>query len=242
MLRTYFGLVGAGLVSSKNLTDWTSHGDFLEGNPFPLGDASACPNFVPIGNKHLFLSFSHTFGGQYLLGDYNSKSHKFKPYAHDRFNHGKVSPGGVHAPSAAADGKGGVINILNINDGRHSDDWDQIMSLPQQLTLRPDSQLRIEPVDAVASLRAEHQHIGETVLPANKEIVLDSIQGNTLELEVEIDPRLSRWVQLNVLRSPNAEEQTSITFYNFDRKLSIWYDTKAVICLDGTRSSTLPDV
>lgn len=239
---TYFGLVGAGLVSSKNLTDWTSHGDFLEGNPFPLGDASACPNFVPIGNKHLFLSFSHTFGGQYLLGDYNSKSHKFKPYAHDRFNHGKVSPGGVHAPSAAADGKGGVINILNINDGRHSDDWDQMMSLPQHLTLRPDSQLRIEPVDAVASLRAEHQHIGETVLPANKEIVLDSIQGNTLELEVEIDPRLSRWVQLNVLRSPNAEEQTSITFYNFDRKLSIWYDTKAVICLDGTRSSTLPDV
>lgn len=240
---TYFGLVGAnGLVSSKNLVDWTAQGGFLEENPFPLGDAGACPNFVPIGNKHLLLSFSHTTGGQYLLGDYNQQRHRFKPYAMGRFNHGTVSPGGVHAPSAAADGKGGVINILNINDGRHSDDWDQIMSLPQHLTLRPDSQLRIEPVDAVASLRAEHQHIGETVLPANKEIVLDSIQGNTLELEVEIDPRLSRWVQLNVLRSPNAEEQTSITFYNFDRKLSIWYDTKAVICLDGTRSSTLPDV
>ena len=239
---TYFGLVGAGLVSSKNLIDWTARGGFLEGNPFPLGDASACPNFVPIGNKHLFLSFSHTYGGQYLLGDYNAQSHKFKPYAHGRFNHGTVSPGGVHAPSAAADGKGGVINILNINDGRHSDDWDQIMSLAQQLTLRPDSQLRIEPVDAVASLRAEHQHIGETVLPANKDLVLESIKGDTLELEVEIDPQLSRWVQLNVLRSPDAEEQTSITLHNFDRKLSIWYDTKAVICLDGTRSSTLPDV
>ena len=239
---TYFGLVGAGLVSSKNLTDWKSHGGFLEGNPFPLGDASACPNFVPIGKKHLFLSFSHTCGGQYLLGDYNAQSHKFKPYAHGRFNHGTVSPGGVHAPSAAADGQGGVINILNINDGRHSDDWDQIMSLAQHLTLRPDSQLRIEPVVAVASLRSEHQHIGETVLPANKDLVLESIKGDTLELEVEIDPQLARWVQLNVLRSPNAEEQTSITFYNFDRKLSIWYDTKAVICLDGTRSSTLPDV
>lgn len=239
---TYFGLVGASLVSSRNLTDWTSHGGFLEGNPFPLGDASACPNFVPIGNKHLFLSFSHTFGGQYLLGDYNQQSHKFKPCAHGRFNHGFVSPGGVHAPSAAADGKGGVINILNINDGRHSDDWDQIMSLAQRLILRPDSQLRIEPVDAVASQRAEHQHVGETVIPANKEIVLDAIKGDTLELEAEIDPQLARWVQLNVLRSPNAEEQTSITFYNFDRKLSIWYDTKAVLCLDGTRSSTLPDV
>ena len=50
------------------------------------------------------------------------------------------------------------------------------------------------------------------------------------------------WVQLNVLRSPDAEEQTSITFYNFDRKLSIWYDTQAVICLDGSRSSISPEV
>ena len=240
---TYFGLVGADcLVSSKNLVDWIVHGGFLEGNSFPLGDAGACPNFVPIGNKHLLLSFSHTMGGQYLLGDYDKRSHKFKPYAHGRLNHGTVSPGGVHAPSAAADGKGGVVNILNINDGKPSDDWDQIMSLAQRLTLGPDSQLRIEPVDAVASLRGTHQHVGETVLPANKDIVLDAIKGDSLELEAEIDPRMSRSVQLNVLRSPNAEEQTSITFYNFDRKLSIWYDTKGVACLDGSRSSTLPDV
>ena len=238
---TYFGLVGDGLVSSPNLVDWTSHGGFIEGNPFPLGDASACPNFVPIGNKHLFLSFSHTFGGQYLLGDYNQQSHKFKPYAHGRFNHGMVSPGGVHAPSAAADGQGGVINILNINDGESSREWDQIMSLAQQLTLGPDAQLRIAPVEAVKSLRENHQHLGETVLSANQDVVLASIKGNTMELSVEIDPKMSRWVQLNVLRSPNAEEQTSITFYNFDRKLSVWYDTPGVITLDGTRSSTKPD-
>ena len=167
--ETYFGLVGAdGLVSSENLVDWTARGTLLEGNPFPLGDAGACPNFVPIGNKHLLLSFSHTLGGQYLLGDYDPRKHKLKPYAHGRFNHGRVSPGGVHAPSSAADGKGGVININNINDGRHSDDWDQIMSLPQRLSLEMDSQLRIEPVESVASLRTGHRHVGETRLPANR--------------------------------------------------------------------------
>lgn len=240
---TYFGLVGAdGLVSSMNLVDWSVHGGFLDENPFPLGDARACPNFIPIGNKHLLLSFSHTTGGQYLLGDYDQQRHRFKPYAQGRFNHGTVSPGGVHAPSAVADGKGGVININNINDGKPSLEWDQIMSLPQQLNLGPDSQLRIEPVEAIATLRGSHQGLGETILPANREIVLDAIKGNTLELEVDIAPQMSRWVQLNVLRSPNAEEQTSITFYNFDRKLSIWYDTKGVVCLDGLRSSTLPDV
>ena len=240
---TYFGLVSAdGLVSSTNLSRWNVHGRFLEGHSFPLGDAGACPNFLPIGNKHILLSFSHTTGGQYLLGDYEIGSHRFKPYAHGRFNHGTVSPGGVHAPSAAPDGKGGVINILNINDAKPSPDWDQVMSLAQRLTLGSDSQLRIEPVSAVTSLRGSHAHVGEMVLPANKDIVLDTIRGNTMELDVEIDPQLSRWVQLNVLRSPNAEEQTSITFYNFDRKLSIWYDTKSVVCLDGSRSSTSPDV
>src|SRR5205814_5131131 len=100
------------LVSSSNLVNWTVHGGFLEANPFPLGDAAACPGFAPIGKRHLLVSFSHTAGGQYLLGDYNGQSHGFKPYAHGRFNHGTVSPGGVHAPSVAADVAGGVINIL----------------------------------------------------------------------------------------------------------------------------------
>jgi beta-fructofuranosidase len=116
------------------------------------------------------------------------------------------------------------------------------MSLAQWLTLGPDSRLRIEPVPSVASLRGNHQHVGETLLPANQEIVLETVRGNTLELEAEIDPQLSRWVQLNVLRSPDAEEQTSVTFYNYDRKLSFWYHTQGVLCLDGSWSSTLPDV
>jgi beta-fructofuranosidase len=180
-------------------------------------------------------------GGQYLLGDYSPQDRKFKPYTHGRFNHGRVSPGGVHAPSVAADGTGGVINILNINDGENSKEWDQIMSLAQQLSLGPDHQLRITPVEAVKSLRANHQHISEITLPANQDIVLDSIKGHTMELIAEIDPQSSRWVQLNVLRSPGAEEQTSITFYNFDRKLSVWYETPGVISLDGTRSSNHPD-
>jgi len=233
---TYLGLVGRQLWASTDLMNWVAQGEFF------TGVEGSCPNFVPIGDKHIVLCFDHSAGGEYLLGDYDKKNRRFKPYDQGRFNHGFVSPGGVHAPSATADGQGGVINILNINDGKPSDDWDQIMSLPQRLTLGPDKLIRIEPVAAVASLRGRHQHVDETVIPANKEIVLKGIQGNAMELEVEIDPKTARWVQLNVLRSPDAEEQTSITFYNFDRKLSFWYHTPGVVCLDGSRSSNLPDV
>ncbi len=239
---TYFGLVSTNcLVSSKNLIDWTVHGPFVASNPYPIGDAAACPNFCPIGDKHILLSFCHAYGGRYLLGDYDRHNRKFNPYAYGLFNHGSVAPGGVHAPSAASDGKGGVVNILNINDGRYTEHWDQLMSLPQHLTLRPDKLLRIEPMETVASLRRDHQHVGETVLQANQELVLETIKGNAMELKAEIDPKDARWVQLNVLRAPNAEEQTSITFYNYDRPLAFWYYTPGVVCLDGSRSSTLPD-
>jgi len=238
----YYGLVGDGLVTSRDLVDWSGLGSLIEASPFPLGDASACPNFVPIGARHLFLSFSHTFGGQYLLGDYTPATHRFTPTAKGRFNHGRVSPGGVHAPSAAADGRGGVINLLNINDGRHDDAWDQILSLPQRLTLGSDGQLRIASVDAIASLRRAHRTVTGMRLPANREIVLKDIRGDAMELALEIDPMEARTVQLNVLRSAHAEEQTTITFFNIGRKLSIWYDTPAAIALDGTRSSTLSDV
>jgi beta-fructofuranosidase len=240
----YAGWPNWTLWTSKDLVDWKSQGGLLyENTPFTSRfDDGACPNFKSIGDKHILLFFSHNNGGQYFLGDYDKGARKFKPYDHGRFNQGRVAPGGVHAPSAASDGKGGVINILNINDGKQSDDWDQIMSLAQRLTLGDDKALRIEPVAAITALRGEHQHVGETTLPANKEIVLEAIRGNTLELNVEIDPKLSRWVQLNVLRSPDAAEQTSITFYNYDRKLTYWYDTQAEIVLDGSRSSTLDDV
>ena len=237
----YYGLVGRSLWVSDDLVHWEGRGDFLTSAPF-IGpdDDGACPNFEPIGDKHILLFFSHTNGGQYFLGDYADQ--RFKPYAHGRLNHGRVAPGGVHAPSTAPDGNGGVYNILNINDARQSDDWDQIMSVPQHLTLGTDKLLRIEPIDALSSLRGDHRHVGRQVLAANQEVVLDQIEGNTLELAVEIDPQLSRWVQLNVLRSPNAEEQTSITFFNFDRQVTYWYHPAGELVLDGSRSSVLPDV
>jgi beta-fructofuranosidase len=245
---TYYGLLGTRtLATSKDLVNWeTRNSQFVRNSDQFIGtgnaDAGACPNLVPIGNRHILLSFSHTLGGQYLLGDYDREQLAFVPYERGRFNHGRVSPGGVHAPSACSDGKDGVVNILNINDGRHSDDWDQIMSVAQQLNLGSDSKLRMRPVDAVASLRGGHVRLEDTLLPANQELILSKVAGNSLELDLEIDPQRARWVQLNVLRSPNAEEQTSITFYNFDRTISNWYHTPGEICLDATRSSTLSDV
>lgn len=79
--------------------------------------------FMPIllANRKQIYSFifSHTTGSQYLLGDYNKEEHCFYPTFHGRFNFMSFLPGGVHAPSATSDGKGGVIVIHNMHTGKN---------------------------------------------------------------------------------------------------------------------------
>jgi len=105
-------------------------------------------------------------------------------------------------------------------------------------------ELGIEPAGDVESLRADHQRIPGRTLPANKEVVLEKIRGNSMEIITEIDPKGASMVELNVLRSVHAEEKTRITFLPErglrDRRRK--RPLPGVISLDNTRSSILPDV
>ncbi len=64
-----------------------------------------------------------------------------------------------NAPSAAPDGKGGVIVIFNMNPGRPTEGWNQIMTLPRRLTLISKDELGQEPAGEMASLRYDARHI-----------------------------------------------------------------------------------
>jgi beta-fructofuranosidase len=203
------------LFRSKDLTNWEYLHEFVEDDRFTLvGDDGACPYFWPIGeDKYIMNFFSHMSGGQYLLGDYDKKNDKFLVTSGGKFNQGAVSPSGVHAPSATPDGEGGVIVIFNMNPGKPTEGWNQIMTLPRRMTLIEDDVLGQEPAGDFSSLHFDGQNVGKIILPANKEIVLESIKGNAMEISAEIDPKDSKIIELNVLRSPNKEEYTRIVIY-----------------------------
>jgi beta-fructofuranosidase len=201
------------LFFSQDLRRWSYLGPFIEGDAFTMpGEDGAVPYFWPLGDRHILLFASHQRGSQYLIGDYDKVHHRFKVDRHGRFNFGSIDPGGVHAPSAMPDGAGGVNVIYNINGAKPTPGWDHLMSLVRRLTLRPDGELGIEPV-ALETLRGVGTHLEATVLPANEEVVLEGVSGNAVELVVEIDPQGARDVCVKVLRSPNAEEYTAITYY-----------------------------
>ena len=252
------------LFRSKDLRSWEYLHEFSEGDRFSyLGDTRHCPNFVPIGNKHMMSYFGSASGGQFLLGDYDQERDKFVVTSHGRINHGAIHPGGIHAPAIQSDGRGGVIMICNVNAGLVTQGWDHLMTLPRRMTLAGGDQVLIEPVEATDSLRYDGKHLERMTLPANQEIVLEGIRGRAVEIVVEVDlnagrkradfadqalppytykdPAAAPMVELNVLRSPDKQEFTRIAFYpareakgGTDRKEYSW------ITLDNSFSSTLP--
>ena len=226
------------LLRSKNLANWEYLHPFVENDRYSLvGDDGACPYFWPIGEKHILLHFSHMSGGKYLLGDYDKARDKLVVTAGGDFNFGPAAPAGVHAPSAAPDGKRGVIVIFNMNPAKPTEGWNQIMTLPRRLTLIGQDQLAIVPAGDIESLRGQHQHVDAMTLPANEEVVLDSVRGNAMEIVAEIDPKGSPMVEMNVLRSPNREEFTRIALFKHRG-----YRGKSLITIDSSYASLLPDV
>ena len=226
-------------------------------------------------------------GGQYLLGNYDTERHKFRAEDHGVFNFGATFPGGVHAPTAAPTLDGNVVVLFNMNpakptikrdrylkdflgpepeeaSGDDSErtlyDWDQIMTLPRELSLLPDGRLKIEPVCDIEGLRGRHLTSGSLALPANEELVLPDVEGDSLEIALQLEPDQASSFELKVLRSPDGEETTRIIFF---RKRGYIYRTPfendirslrimstaisnkvshdGVLCIDTCQSSVLPD-
>jgi beta-fructofuranosidase len=245
------------LFRSRDLAHWDYLHPFVEGDAYGLvGDDGGCPYFWPIGDpnigeRHILLHFSHMSGAHYLLGDYDTERDKFVVSYGGRFTFGPWYPGGVHAPTATPDGQGGIIALFNINVGKPTEGWNQIMSLPRRLALTGRDTLSMTPAGDVESLRYDPVHVGAQPLPASQEVVLEAVGGKAVEIAAEIDLGSAQAVSLDVLRSPGREEYTRITFYpqrgyvDWDRSdgwARFREERDSLLVVDTTYASELPDV
>lgn len=238
------------IFRSKDLATWEYlGGSIIEGDYWNrVGDDGACPYFWPIGDKHALIHFSHMSGGHWLVGDYDTERQKLCVSNGGDFTFGPVGGGSIHAPSAcpAPDGSGDLICIFNVNPGKPTSPWNQIMSLPRRLSLYDGDCLAQEPAGDIESLRGERASVRPMDLASGVETVLDGIDGDCLELDMELDPQGASFVELNVLRSPGKEEFTRIAFYRNRGMRTTNHRVRphtrdSIICLDTTYSSELPD-
>ena len=237
------------LFRSRDLVKWEYLHNLIDGDSWSkVGDDGACPYFWPVGDKHVLLHSSHMSGGHWLVGDYNTEQQKLCVSNGGDFTFGPVSNGSIHAPSAcpAPDGSGDVICIFNANPGKPTKPWNQIMSLPRRLSLFDGDRLGQEPAGDIESLRGEKAVVASMDLESRKEMILDRVNGDCMELDMELDPMGANFVELNILRSPGKEEFSRIAFYRNMGYRTTNHREKpmvldSIISLDTTYSSELPD-
>jgi len=97
------------------------------------------------------------------------------------------------------------------------------------------------PAGDIESLRQTSVERRDIELPANREVVLDEVRGNAMEIIAVIDPLEARVITLNVLRAADRSEFTAISFHreagkNFANQS--WGNRDSIVTIDPTFSTT----
>ena len=216
-------------------------GDQKEADPLRTGTMWECPDFFPLGGKHVLVVSAH-WGKPlytiYFIGTYAND--KFAPTIVRKLDFGDTH---FYAPRTLLDDKGrrimwGWIREARSEGAQRAAGWCGVMSLPRILSARPDGLLGIEPAPELAVLRGEHYHITEVQLTPMSSPILGDIRGDCLEIIMEFQPDhatdagMAEQFGIEVRCSPDGTEQTRIVYDRLARRLAI----------DRERSSLSSDV
>lgn len=180
------------LFRSKNLKQWDYLGLFLKHDlPGVQADEDiSCPNFFPIGNKHMLLCISHNKGCRYYLGDW--KGERFVPETHARMNWRATD---FFAPESVLTPDGRRVMWAWCNLGKPQT---AIQSLPRELSLPADGILRISPLRELQSLRSHEAREEELTLRSGSPQKLKRIFTDNSEWEVVFKPNGASRVGLTI--------------------------------------------
>jgi beta-fructofuranosidase len=236
---TYYAIFGgtrAALFKAKELNQWKYVGDFLhhtvEG--VDLREDISCPDFFPMGGKHVLVCISHRLGTRYYVGDW--KNEQFYPEYHERMS---WVDNAYFAPETMRLPDGRRLLWAWMFDGRsrltqRASGWSGEMALVRELELGPDNRLRQRPLRELERLRQNERAFGERVIQADADWVLEGLSGDALEVELSVDPGDASEVGLVLARSPGGEEETRVSYHAADHQLRI--DARKSSLREGPRN------
>jgi beta-fructofuranosidase len=207
------------LYESKDLRHWNYLHPLVTGrmragasakDPVDSGEMWECPDFFPLGRKHLLIVSTERVV-KYFLGRYADR--RFQPDTT-----GGVDFGSYYAARTMTNTGDRRILWGWLTEGRNAEaqraaGWSGVMSLPRELTLA-GSRLEMRPAVEVEKLRGKS--LGA------------SAAGDCLEIRAEIDPGDAVRAGLKLRAAPDGSEQT-LAYYDRQRR---------EICVDRSRSST----
>jgi beta-fructofuranosidase len=224
------------LLVSDDLVHWEYLHPFYQSDRKWTRDDedNMCPDFFPLGDRHMLLFISHNLGCQYYIGR----------YADDRFypeTHGRMTwvDNTFFAPESLLDDQGRRIMWAWIKDGREpatceASGWSGVMSLPRVLWLGEDKTLRMAPVEELSLLRYNPRKYAELMIEQDKELLLDDIKGTSFELKLKLASDRATQFGVKIACSPDGDEQTAIFYDRADKQLKI--DTTCSSLGEGPKS------
>ena len=218
------------LYSSTDLRHWTSLHPLIQGssgttenvNPVESGEMWECPDFFPLGIKHVL-----------LISTMGKVRWKVGSYANGHFTpekEGVVDWGAYYAAKTMVDAAGNRILWGWITETRPDADliaagWAGVMSLPRVLSLNSENELQMNVAPAAQQLRSAHIGIAQDSSSAARQKLLETLRIRDLaaELELEIRPKADEFdIQM---QSETGENFVTISCANKSGRRELRVDT-----------------
>lgn len=222
---TYYAIFGGkrpAIFKAKELDKWEYVGDLLAHSVpgVDINEDVSCPDLFKLGDKYILLCISHRLGCRYYIGEW--KNEQFYPEFHEQMS---WQDNAFFAPESLLDDKGRRIMWAWIFDGRTNETckasgWSGTMSLPRVLWL-DDGILKMSPPEELNMLRYNQRNMENLVIKADSQLPLKDINGNVLELDMEMISEDAAQFGVKVCCSPDGEEETSIYYDVVDKKLKV---------------------
>ena len=90
--------------------------------------------------------------------------------------------------------------------------WSGVFSLPRELWLRSDLRLGMRPVEELKMLRYNQRGADAQNLAADSALALDKVRGNTVDMEVVIEPGAASSVGIKVCCAADGGEETAVGY------------------------------
>lgn len=250
----WFALVGSGIAGeggaalafeSHDMLNWTYKDAFFKADieKFPyLGPIWELPVFLPLGpnqhgeEKHLLLVSPVGKGADvevfYWIGQFDKTNVSFIP---DQEEPQLIDVGDFHftGPSGMVDPKTGRKLVFTIAQGDRTSElefksgWAHNGGLPISVYLRQDGRLGIEPIEELQALRGAKRLSLRNQSLAETNHLLQEVQGDMLEIQLEIEPGTVERYGIKLRCTPDGAEETLL-----------YYDAKqAQLLVDRTKTT-----
>lgn len=238
------------LFTSTDLVDWEYRGPFYKSERkwTDIREDAACPDFYRMGDSDTWMLLMHSHQ------PYKNTTHYYLgKYADEHFfpeRHGRMSwlGGQLSGPECLVDDRGRNIFFGWIGESRSGGEslsghvphvpgkndrraWESVVSLPRIMSLTSKGTLGIEPAPELERLRYNPREEKNISIPADREVTLKNMAGDTMELAVELNPGKGAEIGVKVRCAPDASEETSIVYDAEKKRLRIDFG-KATLAKD----------